>query len=73
MIDDGKEEVKEDEVDNMSLMSNMDYEGHYSANDFSIQDRMMHILNGDQIDNYKKGKMRRFLFLLKQGLQLWTK
>ena len=50
-------------------MYNADYEGDYSANDFSIQNRVMHFLYvyGDRIDNKRNRQNVEISFLIEAG------
>ena len=51
--EEGNDKEQEDNKNqqNNGFMNSADYDGDYTANDFSIQNRVMHFLYGDRIDN----------------------
>jgi hypothetical protein len=69
--DDEVENVEEQEDNenqqNTGFMNSADYDGDYTANDFSIQNRVMHFLYGDRIDNKRNRQNVKISLLIEAG------
>ena len=69
---DDEEENDEEQEDNENQQNNgfinsADYDGDYTANDFSIQIRVMHFLYGDCIDNKRNRQNVKISLLIEAG------
>ena len=61
------EEENDKEQQNNGCMNSADYDGDYSANYFSIQNRVMHFLHGDHIDNKRNRQNIEISLLIEAG------
>ena len=69
---DDEEENDEEQGDNENhqnngFMNSADYDGDYTANDFSIQNRVMHFLYGDHTDNKRNRQNVEISLLIEAG------
>ena len=62
-----EKEENDEEWQNNDFMNSADYNGDYSANDFSIQNRVMHFLYGDRIDNKRNQQNVESSLLIEDG------